>query len=54
MAEEGPTLVDVLRLVLDRVFRSHRELDVTIELKAGERTLASFNVKGHITTRPVK
>jgi len=54
MAEERPRLVDVLKLILDRVFSSHRELDVTVELKVGERTVARFNVKGHITTRPVK
>lgn len=54
MAEERPAIVDVLRLVLDRAFRSRRELDITIEFRAGERTVASFNVKGHIITRPVK
>jgi len=54
MAEERPALPGILRTLLERLFKHRMEMDVSIEIKLGGRTLLAFDIKGHRTTRPVE
>lgn len=54
MAEERPTLADIVKLLIERMTKRRREFDFTVELKLRERPLITFNVKGWSIRRPVE
>jgi len=54
MAEERPTLADIVKLLIERMTKRRREFDFTVEFKLRERSLITFNVKGWSIRRPVE
>jgi len=54
MAEEKPTLVDVIKLLIERIARRRRDFDFTAELRFGEKPVIKFNVKGWSVRKPAE
>ena len=54
MAEERPLLADIVKLLVERLTKHRREFDLTVELRARERPIITFNIKGWSTRRPVE
>jgi len=54
MAEERPRLMDIVKLIVERMTRRKKEFDFTVELRLRERPFIVFKIKGWSIRRPVE
>ena len=55
MSEEAiRTITDLIRAVVDRLFKHITEFDITIDLRSGERPIGTLHLRGTTTVKPVE
>ena len=55
MAEEGiRPITDLIKAIVDRLFKHVLEFDITIDLRSGERPIGTLHLRGTTSVRPAE
>ena len=48
------TITDLIRAVVDRLFKHTTEFDITIDLRSGERPIGTLHLRGTMSVKPIE